>query len=108
MEDRDGRAVRLTRAPGGVEDFGVVGVVDGEPCKATWDGFALVLTERLYQRVLLAIAVDEIYVEAGIVASHHRATLEGNACDVVLTLARCCDVLRSVEYTFAGRHRSSS
>ncbi|MEY2567431.1 MAG: hypothetical protein QOE35_1960 [Actinomycetota bacterium] len=93
------RSRKLPLVGPGFADFRVEGLVDDFVVKATWDGRCLALSESLYQRALLAVAVDEIFVETGLVPERSRSTLCGTPADVILTLARSCDSLHVVEYT---------
>jgi hypothetical protein len=89
----------------GFEDFRVEGTIDGSEVRAVWDGSRLDLSETLYQRAMLAVAVDEVYVETGLAPAEARSTLCGTPADVILTLARSCDAVRTVEYTRRCRER---
>ena len=92
--------------PDGLDSFRVDGSVDGRRVWATWNGRSVRLTELLYERARLLVAVDDIFLEAGVSAGPHPATLHGSPADVALTLARSCDVIDAVEYTHRGHHRS--
>jgi hypothetical protein len=90
---------KLPLTGSGFQDFRIEGGVDGVTVRAAWDGRQLALSEPLYHRVLLAVAVDEAYVECGLAPAETCSTLCGSPADVILTLARCCDTLLVVEYT---------
>jgi hypothetical protein len=99
---------RLPLTGPGFEDFRIEGTVDGASVRATWDGHDLALSEALYQRALLVVAVDDVYVNAGLAPRASRSTLCGAPGDVIVTLARSCDVLRTVEYTRRRCHGQSA
>ena len=103
---RKARKMTLVATSEGLESFRVDGSVDGHPVSATWNGRAVLLTELLYERARLLVAVDDVFIDAGMSAGPHPATLCGSPADVALTLARSCDVIEMVEYTHRGHQRS--
>lgn len=73
--------------------FRLDGIVDGKRVEAVWDGLHLRVTDVLYDRASLAVAVDS------------RSTLTGRPTEVALTLARCCDEITGAEYECCGQRR---
>jgi hypothetical protein len=100
------RTVPLAPVAGDLVDFRIDGFLEGAPVRALWDGRAVRMTESLYRRAELAVAIDDVFVEAGLGPTRWRSTLSGPPSRVVLTLARTCDVVEAAEYTLRGHHRA--
>jgi hypothetical protein len=99
------RSLPLTAASG-YESFGVVGSVAGKPVRADWDGSSLRLDQSLFDRAVLGVAVDDAIAETALDSPRHRSTVTGPIPDVVLTLARSCDVVDAAEYRYRGHRRT--
>ena len=89
----------LARRPRGIEAFRVEGNVDTSPVRATWDGRSLTATTALGRRLALAVAVDDVFAEAGM--AKPRSGPE----ELLLTILDCCDAIDVLEYELDGRRR---
>lgn len=92
----------------GIGSFRLDGIVDGKRVRAVWDGSELHVTDVLYDRAALAVAIDEVLddgMDAGHARGARRSTLTGPPSHVALTLARCCDEITAAEYTCCGHRR---
>ena len=102
----EGVRVRRFRArPFGIESFRIEGYVDAEPVHAEWDGRWLVGTRLLCERVPLAVAVDEVFAEAGIEPSLVGDPSDLSPEDFMLVLLACCDEIDLAEYEVGGHRR---
>jgi hypothetical protein len=89
----------------GYQSFAVAGSIAGRPVQAAWDGRSLRLHPALFRRALLAVAVDDVVAHTDLGSIGRRSTISGPVPDVVLTLARSCDVVDAAEYRYRGQRR---
>ena len=105
-ESRRSRArTPLLRRPFGIESFRIEGYVDAEPVHAEWDGRWLVGARLLCERVALAVAVDEVFAEAGIEPSLVGDPSNLSPEELMLALLTCCDEIDLAEYAVRGHRR---
>lgn len=86
-----------------MNSFRLDGIIDGRRVRAVWDGVRLLVTDVLYDRAVLAVAVDDVLDDEQ--ARAPRSTLTGPPTQVALTLARCCDEITGAEYECCGQRR---
>jgi hypothetical protein len=96
----------LVDPSGCYHSFRIDGAVDGLAVCAEWDGQSLRMPDELYTVGQLAEAVDSAFVDAGLWPTSLRSTLCGPIPNVLLTLARACDVVERAEYSYKGQRRS--
>jgi hypothetical protein len=96
----------LVDPSGCYHSFRIDGSVDGLDVCAEWDGQSLHMPAELYNVGQLAEAVDSAFVDAGLWPTSLRSTLSGPIPNVLLTLARACDVVDRAEYSYKGQRRS--
>jgi hypothetical protein len=96
----------LVDPSGCYHSFRIDGSADGLAVRADWDGCTLEMTQLLYDLGRLAEAVDDAFAEAGLCPDPLRSTLSGPIPNVVLTLARACDLVDRAEYSYKGQRRA--
>jgi hypothetical protein len=96
--------IPLSRRPCGIEMFRVEGCLDSEAVHAHWDGRWVTASKLLYERVALAMAIDEVFAEAEVapaLGEHLRRSPE----EFMLALLTCCDEIDLAEYEVRGYRR---
>jgi hypothetical protein len=99
------RKRRLRRQTNSIDSFRLEACIGEASVRAVWNGRQLRMSDRLHRMAELAVAIDELYLEAGLEKSAHRSTLDGCPEAVMLTLINCCDAVDVAEYSTAGRRR---
>jgi len=94
----------LSRRPLGIESFRIAGCVGTETVSARWDGRWVYASQTLWQCTLIAIAVDEVFIEAGIEA-WRPAWVKGGPEELMLAMLTCCDDIDVAEYELHGNRR---
>jgi hypothetical protein len=86
-----------------MESFRVEGLLASEPVRAEWDGSSLTASPDLLQLAELAVAVQEVFVEAGLAEGAWRRGRLGEHERLLLAMVTCCDVVHRAEYVVAGQ-----
>ena len=94
----------LSRRPFGIESFRVEGGVGTEAVHARWDGRWVAATRTLWELTMVAIAVDEVFIEAGIDA-WRPSWMKGGAEELMLAMITCCEHVDLAEYQLHGIRR---
>ena len=94
----------LSRQPFGIESFRVAGCVGTEAVHARWDGQWVWASQTLWAGAQVAIAVDEVFSEAGIDALR-PSWAKGGPEELMLALLACCDQVDVAEYELHGNRR---
>ncbi len=81
----------------GVRSFELTGDLAGRPVWATWDRGRLRADERLLTQARLLVEMGTVFTNANPPA-RVEATLDGDCAAVMLTLAKACDRVLSVEF----------
>ena len=97
--------IPLRRRPCGIETFDVEGALDSDPVHARWDGRWVILSTVLYERVALALAVEEALAEAGLAPQCESATFRQSPEEFMLAVLTCCDYIDVAEFEIRGHHR---
>ena len=101
----DAPPIPLSRRPCGIETFHVDGALEDEPVHAIWDGRWAIVSTALYERVELALAVDEALAEAGFAQQFYSAPLRRSPEEFMLAVLICCDDIDLAEFHIGGHHR---
>jgi hypothetical protein len=99
--------IPLSRRPLGIESFRVEGRIGTEAVHARWDGWSVWMSQTLWDYTLTAVAVDEVFIEAGIDALRPSG-VKGGPEELMLVLITCCDQLDLAEYELHGNRRVMS
>ena len=94
----------LSRRPFGIESFRLAGRVDSEPVHARWDGRWVRASRTLWECALVAIAVDQVFIDAGIDAWRPSWAARGPE-ELMLAMITCCDQIDVAEYQLRGIRR---
>jgi hypothetical protein len=97
--------IPLVRRLCGIETFDVEGALDSEPVHARWDGSWVILSTVLYERVALALAVEEALAEAGLAPQCQSATFRQSPEEFMLAVLTCCDYIDVAEFEIRGHRR---
>ncbi|MDQ1433326.1 MAG: hypothetical protein QOF59_142 [Actinomycetota bacterium] len=101
----DALRLPLPRRPYGIETFRVEATVEHEPVHAQWDGRWAIVSKLLCERVELAWAVEEAFVEAGVTSRFEHPALRRSPEAFMLAVVTCCDDIDVVEFEIRGHHR---
>jgi hypothetical protein len=101
----DAPPMPLPRRPYGIEAFRVEGTLDSTPVHANWDGRWAVFSAALYERVELALAVEEVFADSRLVAPFKFAPPSRSPEEVMLAVLNCCDDIDRAEFDIRGYHR---
>jgi hypothetical protein len=94
----------LSRRPFGIESFRVVGCVGTESVHARWDGRWVWASQSFWECALVAIAVDEVFIEAG-TDQWRPSWVKGAPEELMLAMITCCDQIDVAEYKLHGHRR---
>jgi hypothetical protein len=94
----------LSRRPFGIESFRVEGCVGTEIVHARWDGRWVWASQSLWACAQVAIAVDAVFIEAGIDA-WRPSWVQGGPEELMLALLTCCEQIDVAEYELHGNRR---
>jgi hypothetical protein len=94
----------LSRRPFGIESFRVAGWVGTETVNAQWDGRWVRASPVLWECVLVGLAVDEVFIDAG-VESFRPSWLKRGPEELMLAMITCCDQIDVAEYKLHGNRR---
>jgi hypothetical protein len=94
----------LSRRPFGIESFRVAGCVGTETVYARWDGRWVWASQSLWASAQVAIAVDEVFIDAGIDA-WRPSWVKGGPEELMLAMLTCCEQIDVAEYELHGNRR---
>jgi hypothetical protein len=89
-----------------MESFRVEGLLASEHVYAEWDGSSVTASPDLLQLAELAVAVEEVFVEAGLAEGAWRRGRLREHEQLLLAVITCCDVLHRAECVVAGHRRA--
>jgi hypothetical protein len=101
----DAPPIPLSRRPFGIETFHVEGTLDSGPVHARWDGRWVMLSTALYERVELALAVEDVFADAGMAEPLQSTPWRPSPEEVMLSVLTCCDDIDRAEFDIRGYHR---
>ena len=101
----DAPPMPISRRPCGIETFRVEGIFEDELVRARWDGRWAVVSRVLYERVALAMAVDEALAEAGMTEPFDAAYVRRSPEEFMLAVLTCCDAIDRAEFEVGGYRR---
>ena len=94
----------LSGRPLGIESFRLEAWVGTEVVHARWDGRWVWASQTLWDCTLIAIAVDEVFIEAGIDA-WRPSWAKGGPEELMLAMITCCEQIDAAEYELHGNRR---
>jgi hypothetical protein len=94
----------LSRRPFGIESFRVEGCVGTETVHARWNGRWVGASRTLWECVLVGLAVDAVFVDAGVEA-WRPSWMTGGPEELMLAMITCCDQIDVAEYKLHGSRR---